>query len=98
MTNNSTVSSSVNLSSAYLEQNTPNPSDGSTVIRYHVPFNGSSAKIVITDMRGSTIKTLAVSGNGQISLHDNALAAGNYTYTLYVDGRQANSRQMIVAK
>lgn len=55
---------------AYLEQNIPNPSDGSTIISYRLPANTMNAKIVIADIKGSVIKTININskGTGKISL------------------------------
>jgi len=91
---------SVNVASAYLEQNHPNPSDGSTIIQYHLPSNANNSKIVITDIRGSMIKTISLSTNrnGQISLNGGLLSAGAYNYTLYVNNKMMDSKQMIITK
>jgi hypothetical protein len=91
---------SVNLSSAYLEQSVPNPSNGSAIIRYHVPASSRSAKVVIVDMKEIVVKTVDVSGkdSGQLNVDMALLATGTYTYTLYVDGRQVDSKQMIIAR
>jgi len=94
---NNSTNTTLNLSCAYLEQSTPNPSNGNAVIRYHIPGN-SSATLVFTDMKGSVIKSLAVSkGNGQVALNTQTLAASSYSYTLYENGRQVDSKQMLIA-
>ena len=90
---------SLSLSSAYLEQSAPNPSDGIAVVRYYIPENAGSAKLIFTNIKGSIIKSVNVSrGKGQVTLNNNAMAAGSYTYTLYVDNALADSRQMIISR
>ena len=86
--------------SAYLEQNRPNPSDGSTTIRYHLPANAGNGKIVITDIKGSIVKTITAPNNtnGQISLDSGLLSAGTYSYTLYVNNKMMDSKQMVITK
>ena len=60
-------STSLSLSSAYLEQSAPNPSNGNAVIRYHVPTSVSSAKLVISDVKGSVIKQVTLNNRPNIA-------------------------------
>ena len=94
------IGDSYSLDAASLDQNTPNPFNSGTSIRYRLPQNIGSAKIVITDASGRTMKTMTLTsrGAGEISLNSGTLAAGTYNYTLWVDGKQVDSRKMIVAK
>lgn len=89
-----------NTSAAYLEQNRTNPFDGFTIIKYHFPSNAGNGKVVITDMKGNTVKTITVSNNdnGQITLHSGLLSAGTYNYSLYLNNKLMDSKQMIFAK
>jgi hypothetical protein len=88
-----------NLFSATLEQNIPNPFNNSTTIKYNIPYNIRSAQIIITDVKGIALKTFSVNKDaGQITLNNGALAAGIYTYTLFADGKKADSKQMIITK
>jgi hypothetical protein len=96
----SLVGNSYNMDAASLDQNTPNPFNSGTSIRYHLPQSIGSAKIVITDASGRTMKTMALTsrGAGEINLNTGTLAAGTYNYTLWVDGKMVDSRKMIIAK
>ncbi len=89
---------SITLSGARLEQNAPNPFNGSTIIRYMIPENEGPGRIVITDMKGSTIKAVNVNGksNGQITLSKGTLSAGEYIYSLWIGERVVDSKRMIV--
>ena len=96
--NKSTVQ--VKLSSAALEQNTPNPFSSTTTIGYTLPLNYMQAKIVVTDKAGKRVKEINLSGTGSSSIKLNtvSLSAGSYQYSLYVDGSLIDTKQMIQAK
>jgi hypothetical protein len=90
----------VKLSSATLDQNIPNPFQNTTTIKYTLPSERVNAYIIITDKSGKTIKQINVSGSGKGSLNVDAstLGAGAYSYSLYIGGRLASTKQMILAK
>ncbi len=91
----------VNISNAAsLEQNVPNPFTNTTTISYTLPQKFSSAQIIIADKNGKVLKQLSLSGAGKGTVHVDAamLASGAYNYTLYVDGRMIDSKQMITSK
>jgi hypothetical protein len=98
--NSNTNNSSPRISGAYLEQNAPNPFNSTTIIRCNVPMESASARIVITDMKGQLVKTIAVNSKGknQITLSGGELAAGSYVYSLWVDDKQVDSKRMILTK
>lgn len=87
-------------SAAALSPNVPNPFTNSTSISYNLPASYSSAKIIITDKNGITLKQISLNakGKGNVQVDASTLAAGAYQYTLYVDGRVINSKQMVLAK
>ena len=87
------------IKAAYLEQNTPNPVNGSTTIRYHMPAETKTAILSVTDSKGGMIKFLKLNiGSGQERFDTNRLAAGTYNITLVVDGRTADTKRMIIAR
>lgn len=49
---------SMNVSSAYLEQNAPNPSRSNAIIRYGIPDGSTSARLNLTNSKGQVLKTL----------------------------------------
>ena len=85
---------------ASLEQNIPNPFTSSTTITYYLPQKFSSAKVIITDKNGKALKQLNIAepGKGTIHLDAPTLTSGAYNYTLYVDGKQIASKQMMLAR
>lgn len=85
-------------SDGYLKQNVPNPSSDDIMIRYYVP-NNAAGKIVVTDSKGSTIKTYNASrGEGQLNISSGTLPSGTYNYTLYINDKIADSKQMVIVK
>ena len=89
-----------NSSGANLDQNVPNPFGGLTTIRYYIPERYTSAAIVITNNVGQIIKSFSINqkGRGQITLEGMNLASGYYTYSLYLDGKLTETKQLVVAK
>lgn len=102
LTGNADASSvkTATLSSAALLQNVPNPYKNGTTIQYNLPAKVSSAQIIVTDNAGKILKQVNVSGAGRGSVNINAssLAAGTYNYSLWVDGRLIDTKQMVLAK
>jgi hypothetical protein len=97
---NSHNSYSLTVTTAYLEQNIPNPTAGTTTIRYHLPANSHAAQLLLTNMTGQTVKRLDLDsqGSGTVTINTAALAAGVYTYSLFVDGQQADARRLVVVR
>jgi len=92
-------SSTATVSSAKLEQNQPNPFSEATTIRYFVPENVRQAEIRIATIDGKLIKTVPVqSGHGQLTLDAYTLQQGTYTYTLFLDGKMQETKQMILTR
>ncbi|MBL7730268.1 MAG: tail fiber domain-containing protein [Chitinophagaceae bacterium] len=85
---------------ARLFQNTPNPFSKSTTIRYTIPENAGSAKIRVTNMDGALLfEAELISNNGRpVEIPANQLSAGTYIYSLFVDGKVADSKKMVVTR
>ena len=87
----------ISSSAGYLIQNSPNPSRSNTVISYFVPDNAGQAQIRITDVNGRVIKTFnAAKGEGRINIRSGELSAGTYSYTLFVNNRTVDTKQMVL--
>jgi hypothetical protein len=91
---------SVNLSSAYLEQNIPNPARGTTTIRYKVPEGTASTRLTLTNAKGQLIKTFSLNnrGAGQLNLDTSTLSAGVYNYSLLIAGTVADTKQLVITR
>jgi len=84
--------------SALLAQNMPNPFSTTTRIEYFIPTNSHNARMSFRDMTGKEIKQIDITnyGIGAIELTAKDLAAGIYSYVLYVDGNIAASKKMVL--
>ena len=83
-----------------LEQNIPNPAQHTTVIRYTVPADAINAQLVITDQSGIIVQQIPhlTAGTSQVEISTSVLSSGTYQYSLYLNGRKADSKQMIISK
>jgi hypothetical protein len=92
--------STTNLSSASLEQNIPNPFSNTTTISYSLPQHFNSAQIIITDKAGKVLKQVNVSGSGKgfLQLNASAFSSSSYQYSLLVDGKLVDTKQMVLTK
>ncbi len=81
-----------------LYQNIPNPFNGTTSIKYFVPLRYKNAAIVFSNTSGQIIDNVALKdlGDQELFFNSDSLASGMYYYTLYVDGRKADTKKMII--
>ena len=87
------------LTNISLEQNIPNPFNHTTIINYASPQIYQSAKIIITDKNGKIMKEVSVSGGkGSLNVDASAFSSGAYQYSLIVDGKLMDTKQMMVQK
>ena len=81
-------------------QNIPNPFNEKTEIKYYIPENSSSASIIVYDLTGSQIVKFDLFNKGysSITINGNELKAGMYIYALLVDGKEIDTKRMILTK
>ena len=76
----------------------PDPFSETTTINYHVAATvKGKVQIIFADNTGREIKTIGIipQGDGSIVLHTSTLSAGTYHYSLMVDGKVIESKQMV---
>jgi hypothetical protein len=85
---------------ASLDQNTPNPFNQSTQIEFYIPETLNNAELYIYDMNGTQLKSIPIytKGKGNITVNGSELNAGMYLYTLIVDGKEVDTKRMILTK
>ena len=83
-----------------LGQNIPNPFDNSTLIPFRIPKDCNDASIMITNTSTSeVISVIPISCNeDHLRIDAGNLASGVYSYTLYVDGKLVDTKQMVIQK
>jgi hypothetical protein len=93
-----TISAEDGQKQAMLLQNRPNPYSGETIIPYYLPETFDKASMLITNTKGQIIKRIALenAGRGELTLRTDGLKAGQYLYSLIVDGRKIQTRKMIL--
>lgn len=81
-----------------LYQNTPNPFQEKTVIRFKLSYDARNASICIFDMSGKLLKKLPVSeGMESVSVNGYELGEGMFLYSLVVNGREIDTKRMILS-
>lgn len=82
-----------------LYQNTPNPFKERTNIRFRLADEAKDAAICIFDMTGKMLRKLPVSsGETSVSINGWELGEGMFLYTLIVNGREIDTKRMIITK
>ncbi len=83
-----------------LYQNTPNPFNQSTTIRYQVSGDNANAEILVFDMNGRQLKAYQNldAGENAITIEGSDLEAGMYFYSLIVNGEEVATKRMILTK
>ncbi len=81
-----------------LMQNTPNPFNEQTEINYIIYNDFKNAAINIYDLQGKQIQHFELKGKGlgKVTVKNNIMAAGMYFYSLIVDGKEIDTKKMII--
>jgi len=81
-----------------LQQNIPNPFNGTSTIGYYIPHSVDQAEIIFSNNVGQIVNRIAVKkkGEGEISVNASSYASGMYYYTLYLDGKKNDTKKMVV--
>ena len=90
----------ISVEQSALMQNTPNPSNNTTVIAYSLPESTTSASIRIYDLNGRELNVYPLSefGRTELSVDLERFESGMYIYSLIADGQIVDTKRMIVSK
>ena len=80
-----------------LNQNDPNPFSSSTDIRFTIPESTNLASLIVFDSRGRTVNKyeLTERGAGMVTVYGSDVENGIYFYSLVLDGKIAETKQMV---
>jgi hypothetical protein len=94
------IETNENLNQPVLYQNSPNPFNQTTNISYYLPETIISATLNVYNMSGSPIKTIPIiqKGKGSITINGLELSPGMYLYTLIADGKEVDTKRMILTE
>jgi len=83
-----------------LYQNTPNPFNQTTEIRYFIADGVNSALLTICNLNGIQLRSIPIKkqGEGNITLEGNGLKPGIYLYTLIADGQLVDTKEMVITE
>jgi hypothetical protein len=103
MLNNSKTNNNDNTEKtigAYLMQNAPNPFTAKTTIRFYIPEQTNNASILIFDMQGKLLKTYPINTKkeGSIEINGGEMQPGMYLYSLIIDGKEIDTKRMILTE
>jgi hypothetical protein len=82
---------------ARLWQNVPNPTNGTTLIRYSIPEQTRQAQINLYSLKGELLQSFPLTqrGEGQLSVNTTTLPEGVYLYRLLVEGKQVDAKKLL---
>lgn len=85
---------------AKLYSNIPNPFKEQTTISFFIPEVSSRASIHIYNLQGKQIKQINIEsrGNGSVTINGYELIPGMYMYSLIVDGKEVDTKKMILTE
>lgn len=82
-----------------LYQNSPNPFQEKTVIKFNLPKSTNSAYICIFNIQGNLIKQLAINpGQQSLTVNGYEFTPGLYLYSLIVNDKEIDTKKMIITK
>ncbi|MGF7137768.1 tail fiber domain-containing protein [Roseimarinus sediminis] len=88
------------MNTATLGQNIPNPFSDNTRIDILLPETVKKAGLYVYNMQGAQIKSFEIieRGNTSVTIEGFTLDAGMYLYTLIANGKEVDTKKMILTK
>jgi hypothetical protein len=85
---------------AQLDQNIPNPFSKETQIGCFIPEGSGSSVLYIYNMNGIQLQQYSINGKGEqsVTISGSSFEPGMYLYALVIDGREVDTKRMILTK
>ena len=85
---------------AQLDQNIPNPFSSETKIGCFIPDESNSSTLYIYNMQGTQLQQYPLAGKGkqEVTINGNSFSPGMYLYSLVIDGKEIDTKRMILTK
>lgn len=85
---------------AQLDQNIPNPFSKETRIGCFIPEGSGNSVLYIYNMNGTQLKQYNINGLGKqsVTINGSSFEPGMYLYTLVIDGKEVDTKRMILTK
>jgi hypothetical protein len=88
---NNFLSSNTTISNPY-----PNPASNFTSFNYTLPNTSDKAKLVLTNILGSVIKEINITGDGKLTINTSDLNDEVYFYSFFVNDRLIQTKKLII--
>jgi hypothetical protein len=85
---------------AQLDQNIPNPFSNETKIGCFIPDGSTTSMLYIYNMNGTQLQQYSITGKGKqsVTISGNSFEPGIYLYALVIDGKEVDTKRMILTK
>ena len=85
---------------AMLFQNKPNPFHLKSTIEFYIPEEAKVSWIMIFDLQGNLLEEISISNRGfsSIEINGDSFKPGMYLYSLIVDGKEIDTKRMILTR
>ena len=85
---------------AELDQNIPNPFNNETRIGCFIPEGSGNSVLYIYNMNGTQLQQYNVTGKGKqsVTINGSSFEPGMYLYALVIDGKEVDTKRMILTK
>jgi hypothetical protein len=100
LSDNTQTAKTLSTQQPTLAQNIPNPFTDNTRIGITLPETVKNARLYVYNMQGIQIKSFDINERGatSVTIEGFSLQAGMYLYTLIADGKEVDTKKMILTK
>ena len=94
------ITNDITENKAQLDQNIPNPFSKETKIGCFIPDGSNSSVLYVYNMQGTQLQQYNLNGKAKqfATINGNSLLPGIYLYSLVIDGKEIDTKRMILTK